>query len=113
MAIALAWALQAAAAASAAQAPAAPVAVDFDLARYRPGGGAGGCGTEAEILVCGRRERSGDYPMERWARVFAQRPLVAEARLGGNATGRVFVDSAQMPNGMVSNRVMVGVRIPF
>ncbi|HEV2866785.1 MAG TPA: hypothetical protein VGX37_09730 [Allosphingosinicella sp.] len=113
MGIAVTLALQAAAQAAPAPAPPA-AAIDFDLARYQPSEGGDECRRgEGDIVVCGRRNRAGDYPIELWQRVFAQRPLVAEAGLGGAVTGRAFVESAQMPNGMVSNRVMVGIRVPF
>lgn len=111
MALAFLLALQAAAA------PAPPE--DFDLARVVPagpelGGPVAGCRrdvTEA-IIVCGRRPGIGDYPIEQWERVFAERPLVAEKKFG-RATARAFVEGATLGNGMISNRVMVGIKLPF
>lgn len=112
MSLVLAFALQAAAAASP-----GPASIDFDLARYRSSeAGPGRCERGADpdaILVCGIRRRDGDYPLDEMARLFAPRPILAETGLGGRATGRLFLDSATLPNGMVSNRVMVGIRVPF
>jgi hypothetical protein len=106
--------------------PAAPVpppsdgppiaAVDFDLARYRPPEGAGclGGGGEAGVLVCGRRGR-GDYPMDYWDRIFGpERRIRAELGLGGGATGNVHVEQHEFSDrGLVANRVMVGIKLPF
>jgi hypothetical protein len=96
--------------------PARVEAIAFDLGDYRPSPqGSSGCGRAepSEILVCGLRERAGDYPLEEQQRRYAGRPLRAETMIGGNVQLRAFVDSATMPNGEVSNRVMVGIRMPF
>ena len=115
MGLAFLLALQAATAA-----PPAPAAIDFDLARIEPlehglARAGRGCGARAadEILVCGVRPRGGDYPLGEMARLFEPRPIVAETGVTGNVRGRLFVDSATLANGMVSNRVMVGIRLPF
>jgi hypothetical protein len=47
------------------------------------------------------------------ARIFEPGRLVAETRLQGGLTGDVHVESAPMDRGAVSNRVMVGLRLPF
>ena len=113
MALALLLALQAAA-------QPAPAAIDFDLARLEPlrhglARAGRGCGPQAggEILVCGVRPRGGDYPLAEMAQRFARRPVVAEAAIGGGATARAYVEGATLANGMISNRVMVGIRLPF
>jgi hypothetical protein len=94
--------------------------IDFDLARYRIEGSslalpgrdcAGGAG--AAIVVCGRRRSGGAYPMEEMERRYAQGPLVAEIGLTGAMRGRAYVESVEFPGGQVSNRVMVGIRLPF
>jgi len=90
-------------------------AIDFDLARYSarqdescPGAVAG------EVLVCARRRGgSGAYPLDYWAAVFADRPIRAEMDLGGNVQGRIHAEAVAMDRGAVSNRVMVGIRMPF
>lgn len=95
------------------QGPAA--ALDFDLARYRPATEGEGCGGRgaADVLVCGRR-RGGAYPIEHWARIFGPEPPIrAEMGLGGNVTGRVYTDAVPMDRGAVSNRAMVGIKLPF
>lgn len=110
MALALWLALQAASAA-------API--DFDLAEAPAEAAAPGLrracrGADAdEIVVCGRRPRGGDYPLEAMARVFEAKPIVAETGIGGGAKARAFVESVTMPNGEISNRVMVGIKLPF
>lgn len=112
MGLILALAFQAAAA------PAPPLArIDFDLARYSQvelGLGHGACNRADPdaIVVCARRG-AGAYPLEEMARIFEPGRLVAETRLAGNLTGDVHVESAAMDRGAVSNRVMVGLRLPF
>ena len=102
--------------AAAAAPPAAPAPrvadIDFDLADMAAD--VGRCGQQAsgEIVVCGRRS-GGDYPMEEWERVFAARPLLAETEIAPGVTGRAFVQSVQFPNGEVSKRIMVGIKLPF
>ena len=93
---------------------------DFDLADLRSADRQGldprrGCSRSGvdEILVCGRPQRREDYPMEEMARLFAADPIVAEMRLGGNATGRAFVESVALDRGAVSHRVMIGITLPF
>ncbi len=121
MALALLIALQAAAPVSSPTAPAAPpplIPDDFDLARLRSlefSLRRRGCEPQdsSTILVCGTRPRGGDYPLEEWERIFAEGPLVAETGLVGDATIRAYVEAQAMPNGDVSNRAMVGVRLPF
>ena len=112
MALTLLLALQAAAA----PAPAL-LEIDFDLARYSQvelGLGSGACRRDdpSEIVVCARRG-GGAYPLEEMARIFEPGRLVAETRLIGNLTGGVRVERAVLGNGEVSNRVMVGLRLPF
>ena len=102
--------------------PPALGAIDFDLARVRPAefglDGAGrtrGCdrADSSTIVVCGRRPSGVGYPLQEWARIFEPRPIVAETRLTGNLSGRAYVESVAFPNGEISNRVMVGVKLPF
>lgn len=114
MTLALLLALQAAPAAPVAPrpGPAAPLPVSFDLAALPPGGDCRGAGG-AEIIVCGRRPGRGDYDFEKWEKVFAQVPIVAQMGIGGGAVARAYVERAAMPNGEVSNRVMVGIKLPF
>lgn len=99
--------------------PPAPLVapIDFDLARYRPGdfgtaNRACRSGDPAAIVVCGRRS-PGTYPLDEMAAIFEPRPLVAETGLTGNLRARAFVDAVELAPGMVSNRLMVGIRLPF
>ncbi|QAY79053.1 hypothetical protein [Sphingosinicella sp. BN140058] len=101
-----------------AAASSAPVPSDFDLAKIRAADtdlsitGRCAASNAAEIVVCGRR-RSPDADRDRYRPEFAEKPLRAEIGIGGGATARAFVDSVAMPNGEVSKRVMVGVKLPF
>ncbi|MBV9883634.1 MAG: hypothetical protein JO276_11550 [Sphingomonadaceae bacterium] len=118
MPLALLLALQAAA--PAAPPPAAAAGIvdsDFDLARFQPpslGLPGRGCARAdpSAIIVCGRRS-AGAYPLAEMALIFEPRHMVAQTRLGGNFIGDVHVESVPMDRGQVSNRVMVGVRLPF
>ena len=110
------------AALQAAAVPGPIVRSDFDLAELRSAQREGldldswrGCRGSAlgEILVCGRPPRREDYPMEEMERVFATEPIVAEMRLGGAATGSAFVDAVALDRGAVSNRIMLGITLPF
>jgi hypothetical protein len=89
--------------------------IDFDLARLRPVEfGLGRCGRAdpSAIIVCGRRSR-GAYPLGDMAAIFEPRPIRAEAGFGGNLIGRVFGQSVELDRGAVSNRAMIGIRLPF
>ena len=124
MALALMLVLQAAAVPAAPgpsvpSASSAPTAIDFDLARYRPAGadfGLTGRGCRGDdptpIVVCARRS-GGAYPIEEMARLFAVSPLVAEMRLGGGGTGRVYGEAVALDRGAVAQRIWVGIRLPF
>jgi hypothetical protein len=108
--------LQAAAAAAAPpSAPPAPRRIDFDLATYKAGPDAGGCtpGDGSDIVVCGPRRTNGTYPYERMARIFESGPLDAETGLTGTLRGRAYVESVGLPSGFTSNRIMVGIKLPF
>jgi hypothetical protein len=115
MALAFLLALQAAAAS-----PEAPgvTAVDFDLAeatKRQQAEAARGCGQPGagEIVVCGRRPGAGDYPLEKWERVFREKPLVAEKGIGGGAVARAYTEQVELGSGQMSRRAMVGVKLKF
>jgi hypothetical protein len=113
MSLALLLALQAAPPAPAEpQARAGPLPIAFALATAKPADPCGAAPSEAsDIVVCGRRP--GVYDFEKWERMFEAGPLVAETSLGGGAVARAYVESVEMPNGQVSKRAMVGVKIKF
>jgi hypothetical protein len=104
----------------AAAAPAPPLLeLDFDLARYSPAefGLDGGCNhaDPSAIVVCARGP-GGAYPLAQMARIFEpHRHVVAETHLTGNLTGNVRVERNDMAadRGVVPNRIMVGLRLPF
>jgi hypothetical protein len=122
MSLALMLVLQAAVPPPARPAPPPPpplvVPIDFDLARYRPGdfGAANrACrnGDAAAIVVCGRRTSAGAYPLDEMAAIFEPRPFVAEIGLVGNLRAGAFVEAVELAPGVVSNRFLVGIRLPF
>ncbi len=93
--------------------------IDFDLAYYRPADAgfaatARPCdrGDGAAIVVCGRRG-AGAYPLAEMAAIFAPRPIRADIGLAGALRGRAFVEGVEIAPGVVSNRVMLGIRLPF
>jgi hypothetical protein len=100
-------------------APLVPIPTDFNLATYRPAEDEIGDGRRcfsqdpAEIVVCGRRRRGEAYPYDENERKFTRGPLVAEIGIGGSATGRAYVEGVELAPGMRSNRMMVGIKLPF
>lgn len=93
--------------------------IDFDLARYQPADAEGWAPGPAcnradpsAIVVCGRRSR-GTYPLDEMAERFEARRIVAETGLIGNVTGRIHVQGVEIAPGMVSNRLLVGIRTSF
>ena len=115
MQLALLMAFQAAAAPG----PSAATPIEFDLAKARPADMGPGrlracAGRDPdEIVVCGRRPGTDAYPLEEMSRRFEPRPTVAEIGIGGGGTARAYADSVQMPNGEISKRIMVGIKLPF
>ena len=117
MALAFLLALQAAAGSASAAVPGV-TAVEFDLAeatKRQQAEAAKGCGQPGagEIVVCGRRPGAGDYPMEKWERIFRDEPLVAEKDIGGGAVARAYAEQVELGSGQVSRRAMVGVKLKF
>jgi hypothetical protein len=102
---------------AAAPSPAAPLLdTGFDLAKVRPAEPGDGCrpGTAgtSDIIVCGRR-RSNGYPYEKMERLFAEEPLRAEVTIAPGVKLNLSADSVAMPEGQVSKRATVGVKIAF
>jgi len=67
---------------------------------------------DTEIVVCGRRAKGEDYPVDEQAD-YARKPIRAEKDIGGGATAGVYVDSVEMPGGQVSKRITIGIKMPF
>jgi len=89
-------------------------AADFDLARFQPAAPDACRGQNAsEIVVCGRRQAGDGYRLKELSRAFEEKPLRAETSISGGAVARAYVDSVMMPNGEISKRAMVGVKIGF
>lgn len=113
MALALWIAFQAAGAAPV-EPPTDPMPIDFDLADVPPSESARCApGDGSEIVVCGHRRLRNEYPLAEMERLFREKPVRAEAGLGPNATGGIYVGQAEMPQGQVSNRITVGVKLKF
>lgn len=74
-----------------------------------------GCAADAadEIVVCGSRNRNEAYRLRPLAPVYGKKPLIAETGLFGNLSARMHVESVELPNGMISKRLMVTVTAPF
>lgn len=101
--------------------PSAMVPSDFDLAALQRAnldhaimGRPRACTPRdaSEIVVCGTRRSGGSYPLAEMARVFEPGLLVAAARIG-DATARAYMESVEVGPGFISNRIMVGVKLPF
>ena len=94
---------------------AGPVPVDFDLAKYRR---SLSCESTSpyDVVVCGRRhsERNRLLPVEGDYEVG---PFMAQTNIGnmqaGIATEAVHFSEGSAHNGMVSSRMMVGLKMPF
>ncbi len=94
---------------------AAPVPTDFDLAKYRP---SPSCESVSpyDVVVCGRRhaDRNRLYPIEG---DYETGPFMAQTNIGNMKAGiageRKDFSQDSAHNGMVSNRIMVGLKIPF
>ena len=99
--------------------PSALPAIDFDLARYRAAGfdlgfGQRGCRPSGdEILVCGRRDEGGAYPLDRMERLYGPRRLLANIGIAGNLRADIHNEAVPMDRGAVSNRVLIGLHLPF
>src|SRR5436305_15347116 len=96
--------------------PPAPVLeLDFDLARLRVLPDLPGTCDRSDpsaIIVCARR--GGAYPLAEMARIFDRHPhLAAEVGVAGSLTADVHLQSVAMDRGAVSNRIMIGLRLPF
>ena len=73
------------------------------------------CGADAtdEIVVCGSRNRDETYRLRPLPPIYGNKPLVAETGLFGNTTARMHAESVELPNGMISKRLMVTITTPF
>lgn len=90
--------------------PLLPGAAGFDLARVRSQNRCGE-GHDDAIVVCGRSKS--DEIVVRDAGRFAGKPLRAEVKLPGGATGDVHAEQHRMPDGRSAPAVMVTVKVPF
>ncbi len=116
--MALAWLMAVQAAASPAALP--MLSIDFDLAAVKPAAEAPPLLCDPvegeDIVVCGRILQARPFTpeeMDRLARLYAEKPVRAAIDLGGGAKGAFTFAPTQLPGGVVSNRVMVGIKLPF
>lgn len=68
-----------------------------------------------EIIVCGSRGGSKQYRIQPLPPGYSSESGLpkAEMGLGGQSTGKVYVESVQMPDGNVSKRIMIGIGTKF
>ena len=100
--------------------PAAPRvdSVHFDLAkagqtRDRGVHGLFACDRSGpDVVVCGHRAGPA-YPLAEMARIYEPKHIRAEMGLGNGATGDVHTEQVVMPNGRISKRILVGLKLPF
>jgi hypothetical protein len=90
-------------------------AIDFDLARLRAPDArpSQGEGEGAQVVVIGRRPPPNAYRLPDLTGRWQERPVRAETSLGGGAVARAYVESVEFPGGQISQRVMVGIGLPF
>jgi hypothetical protein len=94
------------------QAAVAAPDIDFDLrsatARFD-------CapGRVDEIVVCGRPDHDRHRLRPLPDAAYAEAPARAEAKLFGDVTGSAVVEAEQFPDGVVSNRIMLKLKVPF
>ena len=102
--------------------PAGAVPVEFDVGRHKPADNPFGslrrCGLGeegADIVVCGRRRGGPDAAqMKEWADKYPEEgPPRAEIELGGGVTGRAYLEDVEVAPGLVSRRMMVGIKTKF
>jgi hypothetical protein len=65
-----------------------------------------------EIVVCGRRDDD-RYRLRPLPPGFEVPPIRAETQLFDGVTGDMHFESTQLPNGMISKRIMVSVKTRF
>jgi hypothetical protein len=94
------------------QATLAPPDIDFDL-RDIPAPAACTPGPGDEIVVCGRinpgQHRLPPLPDA----TYVEAPPRAEMKLFGDVVGSAVMEAEQFPGGVVSNRIMLKMKVPF
>ncbi len=93
-----------------------PLPIDFDL-RPRVVGDACAAGRPAtdedEVLVCGRRDAASRYRLVPLDTSRFESDLRAEATIVGDLKGAAELDRQELAPGLVSNRVMLRLKLPF
>ena len=87
--------------------------VDFDLRRLPPREGCARA-TGDEIVVCASPDDSPRHRLPPLA-VREQEPLLPRAEFGivGEIRGAVENEAVELPGGVVSNRIMLRMKVPF
>ncbi len=95
--------------------PSVPVVImsQFDLRRITPAPAKACTGSADEIVVCARHDVGRDRVHALDDARFTERPVRAEVGLAGSLSGAVRVDSQVIGAGQVSQRVLVGIKMPF
>lgn len=86
--------------------------IDFNLGELAP---AKACtpGQGDEIVVCGRPETLRHRVEPLPDALHVEPPIRAETRLFGDVVGSAVVESTEVAPGIVSDRIMVTIKIPF
>lgn len=64
-----------------------------------------------EIVVCGARHR--DHRFRQLPSDFELRPFVAEFHITGDLTANAHLEAKELSQGVISNRVMLGLKLAF
>lgn len=94
------------------QAAMAPPDIDFDL-RDVPAASSCAEARGDEIVVCGRLDSNQHRLTPLPDVVYTEAPPRAETKLFGDVVGSAVMEAEEVANGVVSNRIMVRMKMPF
>ena len=86
--------------------------IDFDL-RDMPAPAACAPGRGNEIVVCGRLDSDGHRLPPLPDSTYAEAPPRAETMLFGDVVGSAVMEAEEVAAGVVSNRIMLRMKVPF
>ena len=66
-----------------------------------------------EITICGSRRGDSPYRMPKIAKDYKAKSIRAETQLAPGASANAHVEAEGMPDGRVSNRLMVTIKLKF
>lgn len=87
-------------------------AISFDLRDVKPTDDCA-AGSANEIVVCAQRGGADPNRLIPLPRSHYDDPLTAEIGIIGNVRGSATIESLSLGQGVVSNRAMVNIKIPF